>query len=126
MADDHDSLPAVPALRSIDPPPGGLDTLRTKLDADDARRARWAWIAVPTFALACAAVVAWLLVRPRDEQLAATPDPAATLAARPPPALHDTTISRDPDVLFYWVSSTTSPRTQLATVDLDDVPTLRP
>jgi hypothetical protein len=86
MADDE--LPDVPALRVLEPPPGGLETLRERLTTP---RRRWWLVALP---VAAAAAIALLVLVPRG----ATP-----MVPRPPTALRDPAVARD--VTFYWVAS---------------------
>ena len=87
MADDE--LPDVPALRVLEPPPGGLETLRERLAVP---RRRWWLVALP---VAAAAAIAVLVLVPRHT---APPVPA------PPAVLRDPAVARD--VTFYWVAST--------------------
>lgn len=79
-------LPDVPALRVLEPPPGGLAVLRERLDE---RRPRWWLLAVP--ALVVAAVVLILL---RTREVAPQP-PVSTV-------LPDRSVGER----FYWVAST--------------------
>jgi len=85
-----DELPDVPALRVLEPPPGGLETLRERL-APGPRR--WWLVAVP---VAAAAAVIALLVLGRAGQAPVPPSPVG--------ALRDPAVARD--VTFYWVAST--------------------
>jgi len=87
MADDE--LPDVPALRVLEPPPGGLETLRERLATP---RRRWWLVALP---VAAAAAIALLVLVPRH------PEPPESA---PPTALRDPAVGRD--VPFYWVAST--------------------
>ena len=93
-----DDLPDVPALRVLEPPIGGLDMLRTRLD-DPARR-RWWLLAVP--AVAVAAAILFVVLRPREADRLA---PAPTALAEP--AVEG--------VRFYWVASTPAARAERRT-----------
>jgi hypothetical protein len=89
-----DELPDVPALRSIDPPPGGLTRLRAAIEEDTERRrsrVRWWFAVVPVAAVI--ALVMWSR-RPGDE--------AALTIESAPAAIADPSISPT----FYWVGST--------------------
>jgi hypothetical protein len=93
----HDDLPDVPALRAHEPPPGGLATLRERLDAYAAARRtrprrRWWLVAAPALALAVA--IAFLVVR----------RPSSAPPVDPPTKIVDKAIAPT----FYWVASTPS------------------
>jgi hypothetical protein len=116
-----DQLPDVPALRVLEPPPGGLAALRGRLD-DEARPRRWWLAAIP---LAALAVLALVIVRwPRAQpEIFDEPTPATA-------ALADPEIGGG-DVAFYWVASTPggqNARTRapgpepVATISIDDAP----
>ena len=83
-------LPDIDALRDLDPPPGGLEQLRARLDRE---RTRWWLAAIPAVALA--AVVLWLAI-----------DRDRPIVASEPKMLPDPTIASDDRVTFYWVAST--------------------
>lgn len=113
-----DQLPDVPALRSIDPPPGGLAALRTRIDRP--RRRRWWFAAVP--AVAAAALIALLVLRPERNSVEVDAGGASERALR------DREIGGS-DMPFYWVASRPggappreSRRPAVTTVSLDDAP----
>jgi hypothetical protein len=92
-----DELPDLPALRVLEPPPGGLEALRDRLTMRPRRR--WLAIALPAVALA-ALVVIWIAIRARPR-----PQPPV---AELPTAIRDHDVARG--VTFYWVASTPGPR----------------
>ena len=103
-------LPDVPALRTLEPPPGGLVALRERLDE---RRPRWWLVAVPALVVAALVLV---LVRTREAG---------------PPARPNATALRDRQVgaTFYWVASAPSapaaPRHEVVpvtTISITDAP----
>jgi hypothetical protein len=100
VVDGNRELPDVPALRVLEPPPGGLTRLRAALDAEPRREARRRWGLGAAAAAVAVAVV--LLVVPRDR---AAPPP---LVVMPPPApvapVPDPVIAAN-GVQFYWVAS---------------------
>jgi hypothetical protein len=103
-------LPDVPALRVLEPPPGGLAALRERLHE---RRPRWWLVVVP--ALVAAAVVLILL---RTRALATATTPVST-------ALPDHSVGEG----FYWVASTPgttappAPRIEgVTTISIADAP----
>jgi hypothetical protein len=112
-----DELPDVPALRTHEPPAGGLAALRERIDRP---RSRWWWlVAVPALALAVLVLV--LVQRPRG--------PAVVEERPPETALRDREVGGD--VAFYWVASrpssgrTARPRatvSEVTTISLDDAP----
>jgi hypothetical protein len=101
----EDELFATPALRVLEPPPGGLDRVRATLDR---RRPRWWLLAIP--AVAVAVIVAIVFVgRARGPSRA----PLATTQAAPvTPLVADPTIAANDDVSFYWVASRAQPANQ--------------
>ncbi len=105
-----DELPDLPSLRVIDPPPGGLEALRDKLDA---RRRRWWLIALPVAAIAAVSVL--LLSNGRT-----TIAPPATEA--PPTAIRDRGVADT----FYWVASTPGAprRARSNAISIDEAPTV--
>lgn len=113
-----DELPDVPALRAIEPPPGGLVALRARLDRPQRGR-RWLVMA-PVVALAALLVV--LVARPR-------PAPREVDARRASErVLPDREVARG-EVPFYWVASRpggapprASRRPVVTTISLDDAP----
>ena len=83
-------LPDVPSLRTLEPPPGGLEQLRERLVVTPRRR----WILlVPAVALA--ALMVWLAL-PHSQ--------APRVEAIPETALRDHDMASDGT--FYWVAST--------------------
>ncbi|HEU0031828.1 MAG TPA: hypothetical protein VFQ53_14420 [Kofleriaceae bacterium] len=106
--DSTDELPDVPALRMLEPPPGGLALLRARLDRP---RRRWL-LAVP--ALAAIALVLLVIARP----------PPIAQPAPPPSLLRDPAIASDVD--FYWAASTPGrQRAGSSVVPIDEVPIVR-
>ncbi len=110
-----DELPDVPALRVLEPPPGGLDALRVRLAGP---RRRWWLVAGPALAAAIAMLVILVMRTPR------TVEP--TMAAPTPTAINDRTIGND----FYWVTSTpgrqSAPRAASPVyISLDQAPAVR-
>jgi hypothetical protein len=115
-----DELPDVPALRTIEPPAGGLAALRERIDGARSR-ARWWWlVAVP--AVAALVLVLVLVQRPHGGMLVDE--------RRPETALRDREVGRG-DVAFYWVASSPSGRSavprraavsEVTTISLDDAP----
>jgi hypothetical protein len=112
--EDPERLPDVPALRVLEPPPGGLAVLRERLDR--APRRRWV-LAIP--AVAAAAVLAFVLLGGRPPRTASVPVPAAASTV-----LRDRSVAGD--VQFYWVSSIPAPTARAASqiVSIDKVPTV--
>jgi hypothetical protein len=100
MADLDVDLPDVPALRVIEPPPGGLARLRAALDAEPRRERRRRWLLAAT-AAAAAAIVVVLVAPPRRRE------PPVLMVVNPPAPvapLADPVIGGE-GVQFYWVAS---------------------
>jgi len=100
-----DELPDVPALRTLEPPAGGLAALRDRLAGRPSRRRLWRW--VPAVAAAAAIAVLVLGRAPRRADVV-TP-----------------VVVREPSVgvPFYWVASTPGPRRMpRADVRIEDAP----
>lgn len=110
-------------FEKLEPPPGGLAALRARMDAPRSSRVRR--FAVPVLALAAAALVLVVVSRdrapdlvsaarqrggPSEVALGLAPMPAFTVAIdaeqRATSALAEVHTT-DPNVAFYWVSSTT-------------------
>jgi hypothetical protein len=110
----EDELFATPALRVVEPPPGGLDRVRATLDH---RRPRWWLVALP--AVAAVVVVAIVLAGRALGPSRAAPVAAAQAA----PLVADPTIASNDRVSFYWVASRSqpaSPSVRGATVEAVD------
>jgi hypothetical protein len=105
---ERDDLPDVPSLATLEPPAGGLEELRTRLDAAP-RRSMRLWLALPAAALA--AVALWLALRREAAPVAPAPSHSAELVADPAIAPR-----------FYWVASTPSPRVRPATLSSAGAP----
>ena len=103
-----DELPDVPALRVLEPPPGGLERLRERLAT---QRWRWWLVAVPALALA----VAIVLFVGRTQTPVTQPTSAVS-------ALPDREVAGDGT--FYWVASTPATRVRPTTISIDAVPTV--
>ena len=96
-----DELPDVPALRVLEPPPGGLERLRERLAT---QRRRW-WLAV-----------AIVLFVGRTQTPVTQPTAAVS-------ALPDREVAGDGT--FYWVASTpAATRVRPTTISIDAVPTV--
>jgi hypothetical protein len=104
-----DELPDLPALETLEPPPGGLAALRTRLDAS---HRPWWLVIVPAVALAIVVLV--VLTRPR---------PPLEEVAQPSTTIRDREVRADGT--FYWVASTPGPlpmRGRRATISIDQAP----
>jgi hypothetical protein len=102
----RDELPDVPALRPLDPPPGGLARLRAALDGEPRRESRVRW----AFAGASLAVigVVWFALAARRDTGSSRADLVVVVPRPAPPPVADPTIAA-PAVSFYWVSSRPAP-----------------
>jgi hypothetical protein len=104
----------------LDPPPGGLARLGARLDQRASRARRATFVAVP-LAFALAALLVFVLGRPRAPDLVAAAranagiDPSRLGLADPPPriAIVDSQTTgmvsvptTDPNVVFVWVGTT--------------------
>ena len=87
-------LPDVLALRTLEPPPGGLARLRERL-ASSPRRRRWWLVAVPAVIAAAVLAIVWFAQPAHRES---SPE------AAPATALRDREVAGDGT--FYWVAST--------------------
>jgi hypothetical protein len=104
-------LPDVPSLRVLEPPSGGLEKLRDRLET----RTRSPWLfAIP--ALVVAILVSMLV-------LSGVTRTASRVASRPPTAIRDRSVGD----AFYWVASTPgAPRpTRSAVISIDDAPSVQ-
>ena len=96
----EDELFATPALRVLEPPPGGLERVRATLDH---RRPRWWLVALP--AVAAVVIVAIVLAGRVLGPHRAAPPATAQVA----PLVADPTIASTDRVSFYWVASQAQP-----------------
>lgn len=108
-------LPDVPSLRMLEPPSGGLEALREKLETPAPAPLRW-WI--PIAAVAVTAVIAIIVLSARTRTA-----PRATSTSTTPMAIRDRSIGDT----FYWVAS--APRLERhernAVISIDDAPSVQ-
>jgi len=105
-----DELPDVPALRVLEPPPGGLERLRERLARP---HRRWWLVAVPALAVAVAVLLVFV-------GRARAPLPTPTAAAS---ALPDREVAGDGT--FYWVASTPgATHARRPAISIDAAPTV--